>query len=229
MDKLSYLKKVPLFVEFNDRDLGKLAKIGSVACFDPCEKIFSEDSCGDNLYVVLSGRVKIFTQSGIKKKTLAYLEKGEFFGEMALLDMQPRSASSVAAEACELFVIKKKDFQKLLASHPGISLQIMKTLCRRLRQADKEIEALTFGDVLGRIASTLLQFSARYGEITKDGCTIQMPLNHRDIAEIAGTGREMVSRTLNRFRRLKVISYNAKYLMVIDAQKLKLFANSGKE
>jgi CRP-like cAMP-binding protein len=225
VDKLGYLKKVPLFMEFKDRDLEKLAKIGQVAGFAPCEKIFTEDTSGDNLYVVLSGRVKIFAQSGAKKKTLAYLEKGEFFGEMALLDLQPRSASSVAAEACELFVVKKKDFQKLLAEYPSISLQIMKTLSRRLRQADKDIEALAFGDVLGRIASTLLELSAKYGEVTKDGCTIQMPLNQRDIAEIAGTGREMVSRTLNRFRRLKLVTYNDRYLMVIDAQKLKLFAN----
>lgn len=225
MNRLSYLKNVPLFTEFDNRGLRILQKIARIANFKKGEKIFDENASGDRLYIVLSGRVKIFAASGVKKKTLAYLEKGEFFGEMALLDMQPRSASSIAMEPSELLVIKKKDFQRLIKDYPEISLQIMKTISKRLRQADKEIEALTFGDVLGRIASTLLQLSAKYGEITENGCEIKMPLNHRDIAEIAGTGREMVSRTLNRFRRLKLISYNDRSLRVIDGQKLKLFCS----
>lgn len=223
MEKILFLKNVPFFNELSSKDLQRLQKISTVKYFKCGEKIFDEDTPGDRLYVVLSGRVKIFAVSGLKKKTLAYLEKGEFFGEMTLLDLEPRSASSVAMEHSELLVIKKKDFQELLLSHPGISLQIMKTLCRRLRAADKEIEALAFGDVLGRIASTLLELSAKYGEITEDGCEIKVPLNQRDIAEIAGTGREMVSRTLGRFKRLKIISYDEKTLRVIDAQKLKLF------
>jgi len=225
VNRLSYLKNVPLFTEFDNRGLRILQKIARIANFKKGEKIFDENASGDRLYIVLSGRVKIFAASGVKKKTLAYLEKGEFFGEMALLDMQPRSASSIAMEPSELLVIKKKDFQRLIKDYPEISLQIMKTISKRLRQADKEIEALTFGDVLGRIASTLLQLSAKYGEITENGCEIKMPLNHRDIAEIAGTGREMVSRTLNRFRRLKLISYNDRSLRVIDGQKLKLFCS----
>jgi CRP-like cAMP-binding protein len=99
----------------------------------------------------------------------------------------------------------------------------MKTLSRRLRAADKEIQGLAFGDVLGRIASTLLELCSRYGKITDDGCEIMMPLNHKDMAEMAGTGREMVSRTLSRFRRLGILSYDEKTLIVKDAQKLKLF------
>lgn len=225
MNKISYLKNVPLFAEFNDRDLNRLQKIAGVMSFNTGQKIFDKGTAGDRLYIVLSGRVKIFAVSGLKKKTLAYLEQGEFFGEMALLDLQPRSASSVAIEPSELVVIKKKDFQRLIFNYPEISLQIMRTLSKRLRQADSEIEELAFGDVLGRIASTLLQLSAKYGEITDDGCEIKMPLNHRDIAEIAGTGREMVSRVLNRFRRLKLISYNERSLKVINVQKLKLFCD----
>jgi CRP-like cAMP-binding protein len=226
MLKLVYLKNIPLFSGFSKQGLEKMARLGKTEVFNAGETIFSEYSGGDKLYIVISGRVKIFTEAGQKKKTLAHIEKSEFFGEMALIDKQPRSASSVAMEHSELFTIKKKDFQQLLAKYPSIYLQVLKTLSMRLRQADKEIEALTFGDVLGRVAATLLQLSSRYGQTTKGGCTLQMPVNQSDIAEIAGTGREMVSRILNRFRRLKVIEYNEKYLKVIDAQKLVLFSKT---
>jgi len=224
MVNLGFIKKVPFFSEFSETSLKKLCGIGKLKKYESGRRIFDQGTPGDRLYIVFSGRVKIFAESGPRIKTLAHLERGEFFGEMSLLDEQPHSASSMAMEHTELLVLTKKDFSSLIAKNPEISLQIMKTLSKRLRQADKEIEALTFGDVLGRIASTLLQLAAKYGEITEDGCEIKMPLNHRDIAEIAGTGREMVSRTLSRFRRLKLINYNESSLRVIDAQKLKLFS-----
>jgi CRP-like cAMP-binding protein len=224
MVNLSFIKRVPFFSEFGPTSLKKLCGIGRLMKFESGRRIFGQGTPGDKLYIVLSGRVKIFAESGLKKKTLAYLERGEFFGEMSLLDEQPHSASSMAMEHTGLLVVSKNDFRRLLLSYPEISLQIMRTLSKRLRTADKEIEALAFGDVLGRIASTLLQLCVKYGEITENGCEIKMPLNHRDIAEMAGTGREMVSRTLSRFRRLKLIYYNERSLWVIDAQKLKLFS-----
>lgn len=225
MDKTGYLKKVPLFSEISGPDLRRIEKIGTIRRFRPDERIFAEDTAGDRLYVVLSGRVKIFSSFGKRNKTLAYLEKGEFFGEMSLLDRELRSASSVALEECELLVISKQDFRALIERFPRISLQIMKTLSQRLRQADREIESLAFGHVLGRVAAALLELSEKYGEKTPSGLRIRMPLNHRDIADIAGTGREMVSRILNRFRRLQCISYGPTYLTITNAAKLKEWIN----
>ncbi|MBN1823766.1 MAG: Crp/Fnr family transcriptional regulator [Endomicrobiales bacterium] len=224
MKKAVYLKKVPLFAEIKGGDMRRLAKIGGVQTYSEGEKIFDENTSGDRLYIVLSGQVKIFTSSGQKKKTLAYLEKGEFFGEMSLIDMELRSASSTATKDSELFMIKKKDFKHLIARYPSISLQIMKTLSKRLRQADKEIESLTYGDVLGRVAKLLIDFSKKYGESTDSGQRIKMSLPHREIAEIAGTGREVVTRILNRFRKMHCITCDKKYLTIIDQTKLGQFA-----
>lgn len=225
MDKTGYLKNVPLFSEIPGPDLKRIGRIGTLRRFKQGEEIFAEDTVGDRLYIVLSGRVKIFSSFGKRNKTLAYLERGEFFGEMSLLDRELRSASSVALEDCELLVISKQDFRALIGRYPRISLQIMKTLSLRLRQADREIESLAFGHVLGRVAAALLELSGKYGEQTPAGMRIKMPLNHRDIAEIAGTGREMVSRILNRFRRLQCISYGSTYLTITNAEKLKEWTN----
>lgn len=223
MENFKHLKKVPLFSDVSDKDLKCLQKIAKVRKFAKGEIIFTEDTSGDCLYIVISGRVKIFAQQGNKKKTLAYLEKDEHFGEMALLDMEPRSASSEALDECDLLVIKKHDFRTLLAQDPGISLQIMRTLSHRLRLANKEIESLSFENVLGRVASALLDLCSKYGESVAHGTRIKMPVSHKDIAELAGTGREVVSRTLNRFRRLNCIKYDDHRLIITNAKKLREF------
>jgi CRP-like cAMP-binding protein len=205
----------------NKSDLRRIVKIGKKQIVLQGRTIFNENTSGERFYIVISGRIKIFTISGEKKKTLAILEKGEFFGEMALLDMEPRSASSIALQDSELIVIKKQDFRKLLAKQPNIAFQIMKTISQRLRQADKEIEALTFGDVIGRLANTLLELAKKYGQNSPEGIKINMPFSHQDIAELIGTGREMVSRVLNRFRRLNCITYSGRLLVLTNRDKLK--------
>lgn len=221
MEHLKYLQKVTFFCEMNKSDLRRIVKIGKKQIVLQGRTIFNENTSGERFYIVISGRIKIFTISGEKKKTLAILEKGEFFGEMALLDMEPRSASSIALQDSELIVIKKQDFRKLLAKQPNIAFQIMKTISQRLRQADKEIEALTFGDVIGRLANTLLELAKKYGQNSPEGIKINMPFSHQDIAELIGTGREMVSRVLNRFRRLNCITYSGRLLVLTNRDKLK--------
>lgn len=219
----SYLKKVPLFAELAP---GALSLIGAIGRVQHCGKgavIFGEDDPRDRLYIVLAGRVKIFAGNGTRKKTLAYLEKDEFFGEMSLLDREPRSASSVALEDSDLLVIRKKDFRALLERNPRIAVEVMRTLSRRLRQADREIEALTFGDVLGRLAATLLDLAERYGKKDTANVRITMLLSHRELAELAGTGREVVSRLMNRLKRMGCVTYAQGYITLTDVAKLKRF------
>ena len=221
MDRLKYLKKVPLFSEFGKTDISRLSKISKLHRYKRGDVICREDTAGEFLYVVVSGNVKIFAASGKKKKTLAYLEEGEFFGEMSLLDTAPRSASAVAVNDCDCMMINKKDFQMLLKKYPDMAYHVLTTLSKRLRQADKEIEVLTFENVLGRIAKTLLDLSRKYGERSSEGCRIKMHLSHQELAEIAGTGREMVSRTLNRFRRFGCVEYKNRCLVIKNVEKLK--------
>lgn len=220
---MAYLKKVPIFAEFKQTDLQKLQKIVHLQRFPKGTIIFNEYASGNTLYVVVSGRVKIYKASGKKKKTLAFLEKGEFFGEMSLLDTEPRSASSNAEVDSELLLLKKQDFKDLLSKYPNLSFTVMQTLSKRLRIADKEIELLSFENVLGRIAGTLLSLCEKYGENTSKGCKINIPFSHKEFGEIAGTGREMVSRTLNRFKRLNCVDYDGRHIVVINKEKLREF------
>ncbi|MDI6756830.1 MAG: Crp/Fnr family transcriptional regulator [Endomicrobiia bacterium] len=215
------LKKIVLFRRLSERDLDKIKSIGKFRNYKPGEIIFGENTSGNALYIVLSGVVKIFTQTGLKKKTLAYLQAGEFFGEMSLIDLKPRSASAVALENCELMVIEKKEFNRLLSRDVNIVLNIMRTLTLRLRTADQEIERLAFSSLTGRLAKTLVDLVTKHSKPCHGGYRILIRLSHQDLADFTGTSREMISKQLNNFKRLGYIKTEKKALIVLGIKELK--------
>ncbi|MFH1282610.1 MAG: Crp/Fnr family transcriptional regulator [bacterium] len=224
MDRKSFLKRVLFLKDLPADDLSYLVKIAHEHSYKKGDEIFSADTSGDSLFIVISGRVKIYTCSNIGKiKILAYLEKGDFFGEMALLEEQSRSASAKALEDSNVMSIRRRDFQKLLKTNSGLALNFLKVLCNRLRQADKEIESLTFQNVFGRVALIILKMADRYGQVEPAGLKINIDLTHQDLSQLAGTAREMVTRILNRLKRIGCINYNEqdRRVTITELDKLK--------
>ena len=224
--EMHYLRKVSFLSELSQKNLTLLSRIARKCAFKKGEQIFSVSTSGNKLYIVTSGRVKIFAASPSGKlKVLDYLEKGDFFGEMSLLDQETRSASACAVDDSNLIIIHKKDFQKLLKNQPELSLSFLKVICNRLRRADKEIEALSFQNVLGRLAIILLDFADRYGAETPEGIRLDIDITHQDLAHLAGTAREMVTRIITRFKKTQCISFNEKLrrITITDKEKLKGF------
>ncbi|MCB4757604.1 MAG: Crp/Fnr family transcriptional regulator [Elusimicrobia bacterium] len=218
----SFLRGVELLTGLSTADLAKLAQMCQLVRYRRAETIFTESQPGACLYVVMSGRVKIFgTSKQGRSKTFAYLEPGDFFGEMSLIDEETRSASAAALEDSVLIMLKSEDFRKLVFSRPAIGLAMMKTLSARLRRANREIEALSFNNVLGRIAQILLDLADRYGKQTDEGVRIEMALSHKELAEMAGTAREVISRVISRFRRIGCVSFFDNRLTITDKDKLK--------
>ncbi len=221
MEIEAFLKKVSLFKGVSGQDLQVIGRIAKTREMKKGETIFSKSSPGDSLYIVSKGRVKIFIQSATgKTKIFDYLEPGDFFGEMALFSSLDRSAAAKAVEPSTVIIIHAKDFQGILRTRPDMSLSMLKTLCIRLRRADQEIESLSFNNVLGRIAKILLDLSDRYGKKTPAGVMIKMPLSHQELADMAGTAREMVTRVLNRFKRTGCLSIEGKTVTLTDPAKL---------
>ena len=147
----------------------------------------------DSLYIVLSGRLKVMMSDAEGKEViLSILGPGEFFGEMGLIDDEPRSATVVTIEPCELLSIAKRDFKKSLAENPDMSMAVMRGLVRRLREADRKIGSLALLDVYGRVARLLLDMAE-----TVDGeKVVTKRLPKQDIAKMIGASREMVSRVM---------------------------------
>lgn len=218
----SFLRGVELLNGLSAEDLARAAQMCQVVKFRRAERIFTESQPGACLYVVMSGRVKIFGSSAQgRSKTFAYLEPGDFFGEMSLIDEENRSASASALEDSVLIMLKSDDYKKIIVSRPTIALAVLKTMSARLRRANREIEALSFNNVLGRIAQILLDLASRYGTKTEEGLRINMNLSHKELAEMAGTAREVISRVISRFKRMGCVSFFDGKIIITDQDKLK--------
>lgn len=219
---VSFLKAVPLFRGLSAQDLSALALIARREDLRAGQVLFSKAAKGDTLYVVVKGSVKIFSKSTTgKTKTFAYLEPKDFFGEMALLGGGVRAASAMAAEPSELLAVRRKDFEALLKRRPALSLALLRALCDRLDRADREIESFSFNSVLGRTAGLLLDLAKKYGRPAKTGgVLIAKDISHRELADLAGTAREMVSRVLGRFQRTGCLAYDGRRIRLTDPKKL---------
>jgi CRP/FNR family transcriptional regulator/CRP/FNR family cyclic AMP-dependent transcriptional regulator len=202
------LKRIPFLSALSPahlREVYRLAREVEVAAGQP---VFSKREDADAMFIVLSGRIKIFTDSaGKKRKTFAYLKEGEFFGEMALLEDLPRTASAEAVETARLLWIRKKDFQRLLTRDPRLALYLLKTVCARLRRANEELEGMLFRNILGRVAKVVLDQAKRSGEPWKGGgLALKDRFTQQELADMVGTTREPLTRALSSLRRAGLVA-----------------------
>jgi CRP-like cAMP-binding protein len=194
------LTGVELFSEMGDDELNELNELAQIRKIPKDTTIFHAGDPVDAVFVVASGRVKVVvTSSDGKEFILTVLGAGQVFGEMALLESAPRSASVVTLSAVEVLVINRNDFQRLLDSHPRISQKLMMILSRRLRRANSKMESLAYMDVAGRLARYLLDLARDHGQRLGNGWVVVRRPTHSDIAHSIGTSRETVSRLINEF------------------------------
>jgi CRP-like cAMP-binding protein len=194
------LSSVELFAEMNDSELDELTGLAQVRKLEKDTTVFHAGDPADAVFVVASGRVKVvITSSDGKEFILTVLGPGQVFGEMALLESAPRSASVVTLSAVEVLVMSRADFQRLLDSNPRISQRLMAILSRRLRRANAKMESLAYMDVAGRLARYLLDLARDHGQRLGNGWVVVRRPTHSDIAHSIGTSRETVSRLINEF------------------------------
>jgi CRP/FNR family cyclic AMP-dependent transcriptional regulator len=154
------LKAVPLFSSFPEDALRTLTSMVARKSVSRSTTVMTGGDPTDSLYIVLSGRLKVMMSDAEGKEViLTILGPGDSFGEMGLIDDEPRSATVVAIEPCELLYIAKRDFKKCLAENFDMAMAVMRGLVRRLREADRKIGSLALLDVYGRVARLLLDMS----------------------------------------------------------------------
>ncbi|MGH7700748.1 MAG: Crp/Fnr family transcriptional regulator [Gemmatimonadales bacterium] len=192
MSSAAVLEKIPLFRELAPPDLQRVVEVARERTYPKNSVILFEDDPGDALYVVGQGQVKVVLigEDG-REVILSVLGAGEFFGEMALIDDEPRSAHVIAMEDSALIVLRREDFQGILRHSPGIALALLRELSRRLRRVDEKVGSLVLLDVNGRVAQLLLDLADEEG-----GERITRRLTHHTIAQMIGSSRETVSRTM---------------------------------
>ena len=188
------LRNVPLFSDLSDKDLEDISKLAATRTYPKNTIIISEGDDSDSLYAVLSGKVKVYLSDDEGREIIInILSEGEYFGELALLDDSPRSASVMTLEETKLAVISKAAFEESLSRNPPMALHIIRELSSRLRSLTRNVKSLALMDVYGRVARTLLDMAEPTGN---DKLEIRQKLTQRDIASMVGASREMVSRIL---------------------------------
>ncbi|MCR4318694.1 MAG: Crp/Fnr family transcriptional regulator [Planctomycetes bacterium] len=218
------IRQVSIFSSLSSDGLDEIAAIAKVETFRKGRFLFRKDDLADGLYIILRGLIKITQFSHLRKaKTLAILGAGTFFGEMAIINEERRSASAIVLTDAELLKIEKQDFKHLLADNFDITYAILQQVCSRLRAADREIEDHTFKNIEGRLASKLLQladqFKSNDGNVSDE--FIALSLTHQELADLVGTNRETVSHKLGVFRKEGSVKIgNDRKLRILDREKL---------
>jgi len=221
-DIVSITANVPLFSNLTTQERSTICSAMIPREFSANQMIvFEEDREGQTFFIIVSGRVHVTIYSPEGKQTiLATLKRGDFFGEMALLDGEPRSASVVAAERCTLLTLYRKTFINLLRQYPKLATQMLVEMSRRLRRANRQINTLSMMSVYGRVADIILQLAKDSGEKVGSITVIQNRPTHQIIADMAGTSRETVSRILSQLQKKRYIAIDRKKMVILDEEKL---------
>ncbi|WP_405324637.1 Crp/Fnr family transcriptional regulator [Fibrobacter sp.] len=228
------LKGVELFSELNEEQLGMIANLVIVKNYNRDETVVLEgDDSVQALYLIASGSVQVY-MTGIdgRETILSFLERGDFFGEMSLIDGEPRSASVRTVTDAKLLVIHRESFLSLIRKTPEIAMALMSELCKRLRKANKQIGSLSTMSVSGRVAGTLLNLMQERGvRIHTDNGNMVTVIHNRptqqQLADMSGTTRETVSRICSMLVRANAIAMTGKDIVIFDEDALQEKATKG--
>jgi CRP-like cAMP-binding protein len=211
-----FLATIPLFSGLPEEELERFAELTRERSYPKGSVILFQDDPGDSLFVLRAGRVKVVLigEDG-REVILGVLEPGAHFGELALIDDQPRSAHVIAMEDAQLLVLRREDFRRRVEANPTVAWALLTELSRRLRRADVKIGGLVLLDVPGRIARLLLDLADEAG--TEQ---IEKPLPHQTIAQMIGASRETVSRAMKDFQDAGLIRVERRRISIGDRDAL---------
>jgi CRP/FNR family transcriptional regulator len=215
---IELLRSVPLFADLEEGELERFSRVAVPRSFPAGTRVFHEGDRSDACYIVRDGSFRVTREhSDGRAITLATLGPGEVFGELAMLDGDLRSASAESLTDGELLALPAVDVKALLARHPEISVKLVAALVRRLRAANERISRQSFQTVPSRVAGVLSQLAS---EAPVEGGEVTIRMNQADLAQLAGTSRESVSRFLADLERSGVVRSGRGRVTILDPEKL---------
>jgi CRP/FNR family transcriptional regulator len=211
-----HLRRVPLFVKLSEAELDALVARTRQKSFKRGDTIFRKDDPGTHLYVILDGAVKIALPGEFGQEALdAIMRPGEFFGELALFDRSPRSATAVALEDTMAALLAGDDFIAFLDAHPAAVRLVLEALARTVRRLSDRVEDLIFLDVPSRVAKYLLDLARASGASAPE-----LNLTQDELAAFTGASRVSVNRVLGDLERRGLISIRRRRIAILDPDRL---------
>ncbi len=213
----SILREVPIFSELGEEQIGTIMEMTVRRTFHKNTMIVIEEDSADTLYIIDTGSVKITRLNDEGREViLAILGSSEFFGEMALLDGQGRSANVMALDDTVMFTLTRRDFLDVLNRFPSISIQLLREMTSRLRKSDQQIKSLSLSDAEHRIGIALHRIAEDMGVFKMGQVVIKRLPYQQDIANMAGTSRETVSRMLKSLEEKGILERDGRRLTLKD-------------
>jgi len=221
MDAPNLLSNIPLFKSLSAEDKAELATLLRVQRVKKGEVLFRKESEGGVLYIIQEGAIKIVLTSKLGDEMIVTIfSKGDFFGEMALLDNMPRSADAVAIEPSRLLLLNRSDFLRFLKENDQAMETILSTLSMRLRKTDDLLEDASFLNIPARFAKKLLEIGETFGNRDGDKVEISLRLSQKDLADMVGATRESINKELRNLREKGLVSIDNKSIIIHDVNLL---------
>lgn len=217
MQAIQRLRSVPIFQRLSDTHLSHLgARLGERS-YPRSAAIFHQGSEGDELHLIVSGQVRIYTNSESGQElSVRIFADGDFFGELALLDGRPRSATAETMRPTRTLTLHRTAFLQAIKADPGIAILVLEELSHRLRATNTYIEHLAGASAAQRIVRTLIDLADQHGIVESDATRINLHLTQDDLASLVGTTRETVNRVLSGLREQGLVRIERAQLSVIN-------------
>jgi len=214
------LSQVPLFEDLPEADLSIVSQRVRQRRYKDGDTIFHRNDPGVALYVIVHGKVKIHNETTDGSDCIiTILSEGDFFGELAVIDGEERSADATTMEPTELLMLTRDDLHDILSRYSRISLRLLTTLAGRLRRTTEAYLAYSALDVNGRLAMQLLRLSEQHGVMTPSGVRIDLRLTQTDLGALVGASRESVNKVMGFFRRQGYVAVDDKNQITIRNEK----------
>jgi CRP/FNR family transcriptional regulator/CRP/FNR family cyclic AMP-dependent transcriptional regulator len=223
MNMIRFLQDIPLFQALSTQQLQSILQDVQARRFGQGEIIFREGDPGQVLYLVQSGQVRIYVNGldGSETSVILFGRPGDMFGELAVIDGLPRSATAVALDKTLLYTISRESFRQHMQRFPQLALNFMKELTHRVRYNTRQMDSLASLPVSQRLARKLLELAQDYGRIEADSVIIDMTLTQTNLASLIGATRESTNKILRDFRERYLIWFEHGRITILDADGLR--------
>ncbi len=183
--------------------------------------IFSEGQPGDQMYVIVEGKVKLGqTSADGRESLLGVLGPGEMFGELSLFDPGLRTSTATALTDSTVLALGNDQLRPWLSGRPEVAAALLQALARRIRRTNEAMADLVFSDVPGRVAKALMELGEKFGEVTTEGLLVTHDMTQEELAQLVGASRETVNKALADFAQRGWIRLESRQVLILDVERL---------
>lgn len=219
--RLKVIGRLPFFKELPPEAIGQINQLFHDHGYDAAQPVYFEGDPAEYLYLIAMGRVKLVRNTTAGHEVwLDTLHGGEYFGNLAALGARTYSETAIAHTDCCILRISSSDFETVLRQHPEVTLKVLTAVGQRLQQSQDVVKQLSTYTVEQRVASVLCRLAGKMGEERQEGVLIQLPFSRQDLAAMAGTTTETVSRVMSRFAEAGLVQTGRKWVAVKDRRGL---------